>query len=189
MLSRVTDQENAIDHRLAQLRIGVEWPREITAQVWRLRRARKIPTFMSGLAYDFSYSVPRPRIAQLSDEELIRIVKTDRAQYRDEAILCAEAELQGRGLRVEAAGANQTGTDESRTGGRNRPQGGGSLNRVEESPAPVVEFRVFQGTFSTWEALLSEAADFATSIGPTKLISISQSADKYDGVVTVWYWS
>ncbi len=52
----------------------------------------------------------------------------------------------------------------------------------------VVRFRVFRGTFTSWEALFQEAADFATSLGPERLITISQSEDRSDGVVTVWYW-
>jgi hypothetical protein len=40
-----------------------------------------------------------------------------------------------------------------------------------------------------WEELFREAADFATTIGPDRVISISHSEDENDGVVTVWYWS
>jgi hypothetical protein len=50
-----------------------------------------------------------------------------------------------------------------------------------------VEYRVFRGTFKTWEALFQEAADFATSVGEN-LISISHSSWNSEGVVTVWYW-
>ena len=131
----------------------------------------------------------RQRIAQLSDQELLRIVNTDRAQYRDEAILCAEAEIERRGLRIEAAGADQGGSNQAGNIRQNYSQGGGVMDRAEESPASVVEFRMFRGILSSWEALFSEAADFATQVGPSKLISISQSANEYDGVVTVWYWS
>jgi hypothetical protein len=41
----------------------------------------------------------------------------------------------------------------------------------------------------TWEALFAEAAAFATSVGPARVISISHSEDQNDGVVTVWYWA
>ena len=51
-----------------------------------------------------------------------------------------------------------------------------------------VRFRVFRGTFTSWQNLFQEAADFATSVGPERLIGISQSDDRSDGVVTVWYW-
>ena len=50
------------------------------------------------------------------------------------------------------------------------------------------EFRVFRATFASWATLFGEAAQFATQIGPERLISISHSADGADGIVTVWYW-
>jgi hypothetical protein len=52
-----------------------------------------------------------------------------------------------------------------------------------------VEFRMFRGVMASWAALFEEAAQFATEIGPERLISISHSADRSDGVVTVWFWS
>jgi hypothetical protein len=51
-----------------------------------------------------------------------------------------------------------------------------------------VRFKVFRGMLTTWQALMQEAADFATDVGPDNLISISQSEDRSDGVITVWYW-
>jgi hypothetical protein len=51
-----------------------------------------------------------------------------------------------------------------------------------------VAFQHFRGTWSSWEELFQRAADFATSVGPERVISISHSADKNDGVITVWYW-
>ena len=51
-----------------------------------------------------------------------------------------------------------------------------------------VRFRVFRSVFQSWESLFQEVADFATEVGPERLISISHSEDKSDGVVTVWYW-
>jgi len=59
-------------------------------------------------------------------------------------------------------------------------------------PAPVkwrARHEMFRGTFATWEELFEEAADFATEIGPERLINISHSADRGDGVVAVWYWA
>ena len=50
-------------------------------------------------------------------------------------------------------------------------------------------YRMFRGTFETWEALFAEAAHFATEIGTERVVSISHSADRSDGVVTVWYWT
>jgi hypothetical protein len=51
-----------------------------------------------------------------------------------------------------------------------------------------VQYRVFRGTFTSWDTLFAEAAAFASEIGPDRLIGISQSEDRSDGVVTVWYW-
>jgi hypothetical protein len=36
-------------------------------------------------------------------------------------------------------------------------------------------YRVFRGTFATWEKLFAEAAQFATEIGPERVVSISHS--------------
>ena len=50
-------------------------------------------------------------------------------------------------------------------------------------------FRVFRGTFATWDGLFSQATEFASGLGPERVINISHSADGGEGVVTVWYWS
>jgi hypothetical protein len=50
-------------------------------------------------------------------------------------------------------------------------------------------FQIFRGTWASWEQLFDEAAFFATEIGPERVVSISHSADRSDGVVTVWYWT
>lgn len=52
-----------------------------------------------------------------------------------------------------------------------------------------VTYKTFRGTFVTWDALFQDAAAFATEIGRERLIDISHSEDKDDGVVTVWYWT
>ena len=51
-----------------------------------------------------------------------------------------------------------------------------------------ITFKMFRGTFKSWETLFAEAADFANSIKPDRFISISHSADQSNGVVVVWYW-
>jgi hypothetical protein len=51
-----------------------------------------------------------------------------------------------------------------------------------------VQFKVFRSSFSSWEALFQEAAEFATSLPTDRLISISHSEDQNEGVVVVWYW-
>ena len=52
-----------------------------------------------------------------------------------------------------------------------------------------VAYEKFRGTMATWDELFARAAEFATTLGQERLISISHSADHSDGVVTVWYWS
>lgn len=42
---------------------------------------------------------------------------------------------------------------------------------------------------SSWDQLFQEAAEFASEIGPDRLINISHSADAGDGVIAIWYWS
>lgn len=44
-------------------------------------------------------------------------------------------------------------------------------------------------TLKSWDALFAEAAEFATMLGPERLISISHSDSHSRGVVAVWYWS
>ena len=51
-----------------------------------------------------------------------------------------------------------------------------------------VRWKLFRATFSSWKALFDRAAEFASTIPRDRLISISHSEDKGDGVVTVWYW-
>ena len=51
----------------------------------------------------------------------------------------------------------------------------------------MIQFKIFRGALASWNHLFKEAAEFASSIPPDKLISISNSADNFDGVVTVWY--
>lgn len=53
----------------------------------------------------------------------------------------------------------------------------------------VAGYRTFRGAFKSWETLFREAADFASRLGPERVISISHSEDQNVGVVVVWYWS
>jgi hypothetical protein len=48
---------------------------------------------------------------------------------------------------------------------------------------------MFRGTLASWDQLFIDAAEFATSLGPDRLITISHSEDQQDGVVAVWYWA
>ncbi|MCI0343694.1 MAG: hypothetical protein L0216_21520 [Planctomycetales bacterium] len=52
-----------------------------------------------------------------------------------------------------------------------------------------VAFRVFRSAWTSWESLFGQAARFATDVGRDRLISISHSEDKDEGVVTIWYWA
>jgi hypothetical protein len=52
----------------------------------------------------------------------------------------------------------------------------------------TVAFEMFRGSFVTWRELFREAADFASGLGPDRVINISHSEDNGKGVVTVWYW-
>ena len=59
-----------------------------------------------------------------------------------------------------------------------------------------VQCRVFESTTKSWDSLVEEAAAFATSKGPERLINIAVSAaggsDAFGigarGAVFVWYW-
>jgi hypothetical protein len=53
--------------------------------------------------------------------------------------------------------------------------------------ARTVRFEVFRGVMASWEDLFEEAAEFATRLGPDRLITISHSEDENDGVVAVWF--
>ena len=53
-----------------------------------------------------------------------------------------------------------------------------------------VQFRVFRGgPLTIWEDIFRDAADFASSLGRDRIISISHSAEPGRAAVTVWYWS
>lgn len=46
----------------------------------------------------------------------------------------------------------------------------------------------FRASLKSWEELFQDASEFATGVGPDRLISISHSAEGLEGIVTVWYW-
>jgi uncharacterized glyoxalase superfamily protein PhnB len=52
-----------------------------------------------------------------------------------------------------------------------------------------VKSELFRGVIASWPELFEQAATFASRIGRDRLITISHSEDKDDGVVAVWYWS
>ena len=51
-----------------------------------------------------------------------------------------------------------------------------------------VAFQYFQGAWSNWHTLFQQAAQFASELGPQRVISISHSEDHADGVISIWYW-
>ena len=51
-----------------------------------------------------------------------------------------------------------------------------------------LEFRHFSSMTKPIHELMSEAAAFATSVGPDRLVSISHSYGAGD-LFTVWYWT
>jgi hypothetical protein len=50
----------------------------------------------------------------------------------------------------------------------------------------VVKYKHFTGGGS-WDSLFAMASEFASRIGPDRVISISHSEDMSVGVVAVWY--
>ena len=66
---------------------------------------------------------------------------------------------------------------------------GNAVNTEETaSTASRVTFKLFRaGSLTSWEAVFSEAAAFASKIAPDDLIGISHSSDNHYGVVAVWY--
>ena len=59
-----------------------------------------------------------------------------------------------------------------------------------------VHHRIFESSTQSWEVLAEEAQEFATSVGPERLINISLAASGGtewlgsggNGVLIVWYW-
>ena len=52
----------------------------------------------------------------------------------------------------------------------------------------TIAFKVFRGSGeTTWDKLLTSAAEFATTLGTDRLVNISHSSDSGSGTVVVWY--
>lgn len=51
-----------------------------------------------------------------------------------------------------------------------------------------MRFRKFSAIIKSWETVFQEAADFASTIGRDRVVSISHSEDHNEAIVTVWYW-
>ena len=52
-----------------------------------------------------------------------------------------------------------------------------------------VKYRKFSAVIKSWDAVFSEAAEFASLVGKDRVISISHSEDHNEAIVTVWYWA
>jgi hypothetical protein len=71
----------------------------------------------------------------------------------------------------------------------NQPKAAPQQDEPSADQAPVLaRFKMFRSSLTTWESLFAEAAEFASQLGPERLINISHSADGGEGIVTVWYW-
>lgn len=55
-----------------------------------------------------------------------------------------------------------------------------------------VKYKYFKSDFKSWDTLFDEAAEFASTVSPERLIGISHSHGGTTiggtGVVVVWYW-
>ena len=51
-----------------------------------------------------------------------------------------------------------------------------------------VRFQLFKATFSSWDTLCEQAAEFASEKGKDRVINIAVSEDHNEGVLIVWYW-
>ncbi len=58
-----------------------------------------------------------------------------------------------------------------------------------EAPAWRLAHRIFRGDPYSWDELFSEATEFATDLGPDRVVNLSHSTDKQEALVVVWYWT
>lgn len=49
-------------------------------------------------------------------------------------------------------------------------------------------YRMFKSSIKSWQTILNEVSSFASTLGPERLINITQSCDQNSAVVVVWYW-
>jgi hypothetical protein len=60
----------------------------------------------------------------------------------------------------------------------------------------IVKSQVFKSASESWESMCTEVSDFASQLGPDRLINISVAAAGgqelfgmgAEGVIVVWYW-
>jgi hypothetical protein len=58
----------------------------------------------------------------------------------------------------------------------------------EPGPPRWMRYWFVRSSMRPWEALLDDAARFASGLRPGQLYGITHSADNSDGVVAVWFW-
>jgi len=91
--------------------------------------------------------------------------------------------------RVIAISHSDDGSDGVVTVWYRDAEGSGEEGRKDDlASAPVLGYEVFRGAWISWGELFRQAADFASRIGGERLLGISHSCDRTDGVVTIWYW-
>ena len=112
------------------------------------------------------------RLWRFKDDEQLAEAAAILGEYTDEGRRAILAELHRREMAAPAT-----------------PEMAAPTQASPRSEARQVSFEVFRGTWASWADLFTQAADFASELGPERLISISHSEDENDGVVTVWYWS
>jgi hypothetical protein len=60
----------------------------------------------------------------------------------------------------------------------------------------VLTPKVFESSMKSWEAMCSEVSEFATEVGPDRLVNVSMASSgggEWSGVgafgtIVVWYW-
>ena len=62
---------------------------------------------------------------------------------------------------------------------------------VPPSDAPKwrVTYEIFKSGWLSWDELFKQATEFASELGPERVLNISHSEDQNEGVVVVWYWT
>jgi hypothetical protein len=51
-----------------------------------------------------------------------------------------------------------------------------------------VQYKQFDSKFVSRDRILRSAAEFASQVGPERLINITHTEDRQDTVILVWYW-
>jgi hypothetical protein len=62
------------------------------------------------------------------------------------------------------------------------------LGAAPDEADRFARFQAFGSDLSPRETAFAQAAEFATSLGPGRVISISHAESERGSVVTVWYW-